>query len=192
MSYPWWRYVLQVCLWLIAMALLMGYLSRSRLKSSKAKNGKNLFHPNSTLVIGAVCFVFFAGITILSNVYSNKTTSVWTTATFVSFAVIAVVVIADYFLARHEVSELGINFGKMTGLRGYIKWAELERIEYSYLTQWFKLKSTDGQVARISVLLTGLPEFARLALKNAPASAIDDSTRAFLEEVSKGKPPQLW
>lgn len=192
MQHPWWRYVLQICLWFIVTSWVMGCVSKNRLKSNSKKKSKTLSHPASTFFIGCFGFVFFAGISILSNVYANKTTSIWTTLTFVTFALIATIVIADYFLARHEISESGINFGKMTGTRGYIQWSDLESVEFSSVMQWFKLKSNDGQIAHISSMLSGLPEFARLIIKNAPSTAISADTRVVLEETAKGSLPQLW
>ena len=169
-----------------------GLLIQKRLKSDSKRKSKTLSHPTSTFLIGAFGFVFFAGISILANVYSNKSTSILTTITFVTFALIATIVIADYFLARHEISESGINFGKMTGFRGFIQWAELKSVEFSSVMHWFKLKSHDGQVARISTILNGLPEFAQYILNHARSTAISATTKVVLEETASGSPPQLW
>jgi hypothetical protein len=64
-----------------------------------------LVHPPSTLIIGVVVFLFFAGIATISNVFANKTVTWWTTAVFVGFALLSLAMVADYFLGHHQVSE---------------------------------------------------------------------------------------
>lgn len=191
MNRPWWAYVLQWTVWGIVMSLVMGWLARNRLKSRPQADAKKLVHPASTLGIGIAGFVFFAGIAVLSNVYRNSTTTWWTTAGFLGFALMAVITIAEYFLARHEVSESGINYGTLLGRRGEMRWSELEQVRYSPLLNWFRLKSRTGQVAHISEMLIGLPEFARLVLQHVPPNSIEPSTKFLLEDLANRIQPQL-
>lgn len=192
MGKVWWVELVQWTVWGIAMAGVMGWVARSRLKSSaKARSGQ-LHHPKSTLVVGEVCFVFFAGIAIVSNVYANETTTWWTTALFVGFAAMAVPVVMDYFLSRHEVSEEGLRYGGLSGRRGHLRWAELQRVRYAPVMKWFRLEGGSGEVARISAMLVGLPEFARLLLRHAPAGTIEDDTLQILKATAEGNPPPVW
>jgi hypothetical protein len=65
------------------MAIVMGWLARSRLRARPASDTRRLVHPASTLIVGLVAFAFFAGLAVVSNVVPNKTTTWWTTAVFV-------------------------------------------------------------------------------------------------------------
>jgi len=174
------------------MTLVMGWLARNRFKARPQSDAWRLVHSTSTLALGIVCFAFFAGIAVVSNVYPNRTTTWWTTTLFVGFALMAVPMIADYFLARHDVSESGISYGRLTGRRGNLKWSELRSVRYAPVMKWFRLESRSGQVARISAMLMGLPEFARLVLQHAPAEAIESSTKPILEATASGYPPPIW
>ena len=187
-----WVPAVQWLLWGVLMSLAMGWMARSRARPRPAASEGRLAHPRSTLVVGLVGFALFAGIAIASNVWSNETTTIWTTLIFVGFALLAAPMIADYYLARHEVSESGMEYGRLTGRRGSLRWSELTRVRYAPQMKWFTLDRSSGQRVRVSAMLTGLPEFARQLLAHAPAGAIDQPTRAVLEETAAGRPPSIW
>ena len=151
-----------------------------------------LAHPPSTLIMGLVCFGFFASVTVISNVYANKTTTWWTTTAFVFFALSSVPMIYDYFIARHRVSEDGLAYRKFTGVAKYLRWSDLKAVRYAPGMKWFRLETRSGDVARISVMLMGLPEFARLLLTHAPRAAIDDKALPVLEATAVGQVPSVW
>jgi len=192
MRNEWWIHVIQWTLWGIVMALVMAWVARSRSKRRRGASALQLYHPPSTLIIGLVCLVFFAGIAILSNVYPNPTVTWWTTAVFVGFAAMAAPMIADYFLARHHVSEEGLSYGRLAGRRGYLRWSDLRRVRYAPVMKWFRLETTSGEVARISAMLVGLPRFARLLLDHAPPDAIEPGTLPVLLDTADGNPPSVW
>lgn len=192
MDQSWWSSIIQWTLWGILMAVIMGWVARSRFRVRPQSDAQWLFHPPSTLIIGIVCFVIFAGIAIVSNVFPNKTVTWWTTATFVGFALLAVLMIADYFLSRHQVSDEGMNYGRLSGPRRSLKWSDVRRVQYAPVMKWFRLETQSGEVARVSAMLVGLPEFARLLLAHAPSYAIDAETRSMLEATAAGTPPPVW
>jgi hypothetical protein len=144
------------------------------------------------LILGLVGFLFFSALAVLSNVYANETTTWWTTALFVGFALLALAMIGDYVLARHDVSERGLSYGRLTGPRGYLEWGDLRRVRYSQAMKWFVLETRSGKTARISAMLVGLPEFARLLLTRAPAGVIESETAAILHDTAGGNPPPIW
>jgi hypothetical protein len=192
MHRPWWGPVVQWTVWGILMALVMGWVARSRVKARPHSDPRRLVHPPSTLIIGIVVFLFFAGIAIISNVFPNKTVTWWTTTIFVGFALLSLPIVADYFLARHDVSEEGLSYGRLTGHRGYLKWSDLHRVKYAPVMKWFRLETQSGDVARISAMLRGLPEFARLLLARTPPHAIDAETLSILQATADGNPPPVW
>src|SRR4029077_8897864 len=167
---------LQWTLWTIIMSLIMGWVARSRRQPRAAGYARRLQHPPSTLIIGLVCFLFFAGIAVVSNVFANATTTWLTTTVFVGFALLALPILGDYFAARHEVSEEGLRHGRLFGAGGQIRWADLKSVRFSAAMKWFRLESQSGTVVRISVMLMGLPVFAQLLLVHTPPEAIESST----------------
>ena len=192
MDNPWWGTVVQWTVWGIVLTLVMGWVARSRFKARPHSDSRQLVHPPSTLIIGVVVFLFFAGIAIISNVFPNKTVTWWTTAGFVGFALLSLLMVAGYFLGHHQVSEEGLSYGRLTGRRGYLKWADLHRVEYAPTMKWFRLETQSGDVARISAMLIGLPEFGRLLLSHAPPQVIDAKTLLILQATADGNPPSVW
>lgn len=188
-----WPRTLQWGLWAVIMSLVMGWAARSRnRRPTLTEDSHRLYHPMSTLIVGLVGFAFFAGIAVVSNVYRNKTTTIYTTAAFCGFALLSVPLILDYFFARHELTATGLNFGKMSGGRGSLEWNQVRRIHYSTFAKWFRVETDDGQVARISAMLIGLPEFARAALAGVRSNAIEPDTAALLQATADGALPQIW
>lgn len=176
----------------ILMTLVMGWVARSRFKPRRPSDLRRLVHPISTLIIGLIGFIFFASIATISNVFPNRTTTWWTTTGFIGFALMSFVWIADYCLARHEVSEEGLIYRRLTGSRGKLKWSELRRVRYAPAMKWFRLEDRSGEVARISTMLIGLPEFARVLLANTDPSVIDAETLPILMATAAGSPPPVW
>ena len=116
----------------------------------------------------------------------------WATAILVAFTAGSSLLVLEYFRARHEVSETGLCYGPMFGSRGRIEWSELQSVRYAQVMKWFRLESRTGRVARLSAMLVGLPEFARILLDHAPDGVVDESTRPLLEATAKGQPPRVW
>jgi hypothetical protein len=183
---------LQWMLWGLLMSLVMGWVARSRSRPRPAGFAQRLQHPTSTLVIGVACFLFFAAIAIVSNVFANATTSWKTTTVFVGFALLALPIVGDYFAARHEVSEEGLRYGRLLGSGGYMAWTELKTIRFSEAMKWFRLESQSGKVVRLSVMLMGLPRFAQLLLAHAPPQSIEKNTLPVLQTTAEGNPPSVW
>jgi hypothetical protein len=162
------------------MSLIMAWVARSRMRPRPAVCDQQLRHPASTLIIGLAGFLLFAAIAVISNVFANKTTSWWTTAIFVGFALLALPVVGDYFAARYEVSREGLRYGRLIGVGGFLRWDELRSARFSSGMKWFRLESQSGTVVRVSVMLMGLPVFAQMLLANARSEAIDPTTRTIL------------
>jgi hypothetical protein len=183
---------LQWMLWGLLMSLVMGWVARSRSRPRPAASAQRLQHPTSTLVIGLACFLLFAVIAVISNVFANATTSWKTTTVFAGFALLALPILGDYFAARHEVSEEGLHYGRLVGSGGYMPWTELKSVRFSEAMKWFRLESQSGKVVRLSVMLMGLPRFAQLLLAHAPRQSIEKKTLPVLQTTAEGNPPSVW
>jgi len=120
------------------------------------------------LIAGAACFLFFAGLAVVSNVVPNETTTWWTTSIFVGFA-----------MADHQVSQDGLAYSKLAGTRKYLRRSYLRDVRYAATMKWFRLETRSGDVAR-------------LLLENAPGAAIESRTLDILQATAQGNPPSLW
>ena len=193
MQRNWWVPIFQWTLWGIAMSVVMGWMARNRMKPRPEQLANDLRHPVSTLVLGLVGFVFFAGVAVVSNtVGKNKTTSIWTTLLFLFFALMSLAMIAEYFLARHRLIPEGLEYGGLLGRRGEVAWSDVRSVEYATVMKWFKVKTKQGATVRLSAMLMGLPAFAQQVLSHVPAERISEPTRSLLAETASGKPPSVW
>ena len=174
------------------MSAIMGWVARSRLRPRAAGASRQLRHPRSTLIIGLVGFVFFVALLVISNVYGNATTTWATTATFGGFALLTLPIIGDYLGARHEVSEHGLRYSRFISAGGFLPWTELKSVTFSQGMKWFRLEFRSGLVVRLSVVLMGLPEFARLLLAGTPNGVVERETRSILQATAEGNPPSVW
>jgi hypothetical protein len=123
---------------------------------------------------------------------SQRDNNLVDTAIFVGFALLSSCIIVDYFRARHEVQEEGLAYRKFFGARKYLRWSDLRAVRYDPGMKWFRLETQSSEVARLSVMLMGLPEFARVLLLHAPRSAIESDTRQVLKATAEGNPPSVW
>lgn len=192
MNREWWIPIVQWTLWGLVMALVMGWLARSRMRERLGSERQLLVHPTSILVTGIVGAVFSFGLAIVSNtIGKNETTTIWTTLVFVAFGLLGVALIADYIFTRYRVSEEGMEYGGMFGQRGVLQWSEVRSVRYAPFMRWFVLQSASGTKVRMSAMLVGLPEFARLALRHVPKAAIDEATLEVLRETEQGRLPSV-
>jgi hypothetical protein len=100
--------------------------------------------------------------------------------------------VLEYFIVRHRLTDEGIEYRRLFGQRGSLRWREVRSVGFSNVMKWFVLESYTGKAVRISALLMGLPEFARLVLAHVPRELIEANTQAILEETSQGRPPSIW
>jgi len=193
MQRDWWIPIVQWTLWGIAMSIVMGWVARSRMKSRPDQPGADLRHSVSTLILGLIGLVFFAGIAVISNtIGKNSTTSVWTTLLFLFFALMSMAMVADYFMARHRLTQDGFEYAKLLGRRGEVRWADVRGVEYVTAMKWFKVKTKQGNTVRLSAMLMGLPAFAQQVLLHVSAEQIPEPTRSILVETANGNPPSIW
>ena len=196
MARPWWIGAFQITLWTALMSLVMGWMARSRSRTGAPGDGARLVQPVSTLVMGIVCFAFFAGITVITvisnTIGKNRTTNIWTTAVFCAFALASALMILEYAFGRHRVSEQGMEHRGMFGRRREFLWSEVERVSYNPTMRWFSIRLYSGPTVRVSAMVMGLPEFARRVLAHVPRTAMGDAALEVLRETQQGRLPAIW
>lgn len=177
----------------IIVAAIGVWINKSRFQRQPS-GSRRLLHPASTLVLGFAVSASFAALAVLCLVCaiaSDMTLFWWLAAAFAGFALLGAPWVSGFFLEKHEVSEDGIAFRNFAGTRKYLRWSDLRSVRYDPGMNWFRLETQSGVVARISVMLIGLPPFARLLLDHAPGGAIDPATLDALEKTAAGKPPPI-
>jgi hypothetical protein len=147
----------------------------------------------SSLVIGTISAAFFFWLAAVSFTTGKHPAATFGTALcFGVLGLMALPMVADYFFARHRLSDEAIDFGRRFGGRGTMRWADVRLVRFSPTMKWFVLEDQTGIKARVSSTLAGLPEFARLVLAHVPPEAIDKKTHKLLVDASLGRRPRVW
>jgi Domain of unknown function (DUF4034) len=186
----WWVALLPA-IGVLLTSLMTAWVGASRKRQSPGERAGWLQHPPSTLSLGLLVLVFFLAIAVLARVYDNGTGGPMISALFAGFGVLALLLLLEYYRVRHQLTADGLNFGRLLGPRGALRWRDVTRITYSRGMRWFRIETGAGEVARISAMLTGLPEFARAVLEQVPGYAIDDGAREVLQACAQGELPRL-
>ena len=184
--------VIKWVIWVVSMALVMSWVSRSRSRARAPSQTGVLVLPTSVLIIGIVSVVFWLAIVVISNtVGKNSTSTLGTTLLCSVFCIASAPLISSFYVCRHRISQSGMDYGEMFGARRTFAWSEVMAVRYSRNMGWFKLELDTGYVARISTMLMGLPEFARLVLAHVPREKCSDEAYALLGDAREGKLPNL-
>lgn len=149
--------------------------------------------PATSLVIGALSAGFFfwmAGMSAATGQHAMVTLG--TALCFAALGVVALLMVADYYLARHVLTEDAIDAGRRFGGRRVMRWDAVRRLRFSPTLKWFVLEDQTGRKVRVSTSLSGLPEFARVALERVPEAALDKKTQRLLSETRLGRRPRVW
>ncbi len=188
----WLSALAQALFWIAGMTLTMRWLARSRLQARPASDADHLRQPRSMLAIGIVGIVFCVGVMVAFTIWPDDTTNAWLYVFFGGFTLLPLYIVADYYYARHDVSEAGMDFGRPNGRRLAFRWDEVERVRHARSAGWFRIRLRSGEVVRVSVMLMGLPAFANKVLRHVPAARIDKDARALLQDAASGKLPGIW
>jgi TPR repeat protein len=190
-SGDWWAALARIAGGALLTSLVTGWMAVSRKREAVPGHPGRMHHPRSTLFLGLLILGFFVALGLASIVYDNDSGGPLMSALFAGFGMLGLLMIVEYFRAYHELTVDGLDFGRLLGPRGSLKWRDVTRLSYSKGLRWFRIETSSGEVARISAMLTGLPEFARAAREHVPSYAIDDSAREMLEACAHGQLPGL-
>lgn len=192
MQSSWLPYTLGVVFWIVAMALTMRWLGRSRLRARPSFEARQLTQPIGILVIGVVGTVLFLGSFIGALIWADASEPLWIYFILVSLTLLSLFLIADYFNARHQVSDDGMQYGRALGQRGAFDWSEVQTIGFNKRMNWYRITLASGVTVRISGTLMGLPEFARKLVRHVPPEQIDVDTRTMLYNASNERLHPIW
>jgi hypothetical protein len=164
----------------------------SRLRGRTPAEQSVLRYPRGTLVVGVVCSVFFLSLALLSILFPGKDGSPTISLVFVGFAFLGAPLIVEYYRVVHYLEKGGIRYSSLISSPGFLPWSDIKSVRYAPSLKWFRIEGRDGRIIRVSVMLMGLPEFARAVLSAVSESRIEPAARSLLERTAEGHPPSLW
>ena len=188
----WWTGVLQWAIWGAVMALVLGWLARSRQRDRSQAEQSVLRYPRGTLILGVVCSGFFLSLALLSFLFPGNDGSYVVSLIFFGFAFLGALLIVEYCRVAHHLEEKGIRSSSWIAGPGFLYWSDIRSVRYSPSMKWFRIEGRDGRILRVSVMLMGLPEFARAILREVPGFAIEPAARNLLERTEEGNLPSIW
>lgn len=188
----WWASALQWALWGVLMSITMAWIGRSRNRKSAGASPGELRHPVAILILGVITTIAFLGFALMAFLTSQSPVEWWVYAIFVGLAALGGYLVAEYFVLRFHVDDAGIRWSTLFLGKGEARWTDIRRVTFSPSMKWFRLETSTGRVLRISVMLTGLPELARLLVTRLPHEVIEKKTLAILKDATIGNLPSVW
>jgi hypothetical protein len=190
--HPLWVSIIQWALVLGLLAGAMGWISRARMKPATASGETIMTYPRSVLVLALFCVVISGGLVSLIFIVPARNAPFWAMVPLVVSALASLHWLADSWIARYRLSEEGFRYVSLYRGERLFRWNDLQRLKYAPNLRWFVLRNSQGQVARISIMMTGLPMFARLLMERARNVNIDAAAVPILKRAASGEPPSLW
>jgi hypothetical protein len=187
----WWEALLRWGAPALLTSLILAWVQTRRTRARAPDEAGRLQHPPRTLFMAIGIFVLFAGLAVLFFGYANGTGAPLVSSIFAAFAVLLLLMVSGYYRARYELTAHGINYGRLLGARGSLKWRDVTHLTYSPWMRRFRIETSSGEVARISAMLRGLPDFAQAVLAQVPSYAIDERALAVLKSSSQGELAKL-
>jgi hypothetical protein len=191
-SRPYWASILQWTLWFALMAGIYHVLDRARMKSAKSGDDTVMTYPRSAVVLSVIFLLLFAALTALIFFAPAGNSTGWAKVILALLLLATLHMTVDCFIGRYTLSDEGLRYVNVFSGERMFRWDELSSLKYAPHMRWFVLTSSQGHVARISVMMTGLPAFARLLMERARNVSIDPATIPILKQTARGELPSMW
>jgi hypothetical protein len=112
---------------------------------------------------------------------------------FLAFAVfLGGPLLLEYYRVWHRLEPGGMRSQPLLKDACSVKWKDVTRVSYSQGSKWFIVETANGTKVRRSVMLVGLPAFARTVLHEVPRDRIEAQAVPVLERTAAGNPPPIW
>jgi Bacterial PH domain len=193
----WLSLLLFWALWIPAMAFVMGYLAKVRMQKPADLPVGELRHPWTTLALAITGLLLFGGFALVVLVvgpdeFGGRRQYFGFLGAFSGFAAAFFPVVLVHKREHYQVTDDGIQYQPPFRRGGFLKWSDVKRVRYSITNKWFRLDGVNGEVVRISVMLLGLPDFARVLFDHVSDGVIEPSAEPVLNATREGHPPSLW
>jgi hypothetical protein len=175
----------------LATKLLMG---KRRVPARPGRGGGMMRYPLFVLFMSV--FAVLVGLTalVVNGVAAFEKDPFSSVFVFIGFPVAGTLCATMYFRVRYALVPGGMRCQPMWRRKSSLSWAEVTRLRFLYPShqRYFCIDTAGDKPVKLSLMLTGLPEFARTVLAQVPAAAIDDETRYALEQLKAGfLPPEV-
>jgi len=171
---------------------LMQWVERSRLRVRPAAEARSLVQPRGVLAIGFGFLVAAAVFGFAMFDWLNVSENSWLYGAVAVLLAPGLWVIAEYYLVRHELKQEGMQFKRLFGRRGEFGWNDVEHVSFNKAMGWYRIVLRSGEKVRISFMLMGLPEFARMLLLHAPRAHVSPAAHTMLQDLAQNKLRPLW
>jgi hypothetical protein len=190
-TFIWWEALLRFGGPALLTSLILGWMQIRRARAAATGEAGRLQHPPAALYMAMGILALFAALGVLLLVSDKGTGVAHATGIFAALAVLSLLLVAGYYRSRYELTADGVNYGRLLGARGSLKWRDVTQLTYSPGMKWFRIQTSTGETARIFVMRRGLPDFAQAVLAQVPSYAIDERALAVLKASSHGELPKL-
>ncbi len=150
-----------------------------------------LHHPKRTLYFGGGAFAFFFLLAV-GTIALGSAPERWILVGFWAvFLLIATPMLLAYFRNRHELTDSEMKYGSTFGRGGRFRWSEVRRVDYQALHKRVRIEAENGRVAKVPIMLVGVPQFAQMVLTKVPTESIDPIARKALKWLVLGEVPPM-
>jgi len=167
---------------LLLLAVLLRWIARDPLRRP-ALGGTTRVGYGPVLVLlgfGGSVFAIGLAIAVLAGPAPADATEWVGTLAMPLLVMLPLYLLAASVLVQCRVSAAGIEYRLVSGRRGRSGWLALRRVGYHARMNAFRLDLDDGTRIDVSILMRGVPGFARLVLAHVPHDRIDADAREIL------------
>lgn len=144
--------------------------------------GRWMRHSSVFAGIGALSILVFGGGAVASHF-----SPIAATAILAACCVPGSVLLTEYALVRHELTNEGMSYASILAPRRYFRWDDVACVRLVPSTSSISLELPSGETVRVSTLLVGFDHFARLVLTAATRAEIDVAVRRRLEASARDR-----
>jgi hypothetical protein len=210
--HPWWRALLSVTAFLLAIwglsrwgvpswvlkAVQYGFtgwliylvgdgFSRYRLVWNPPPG--RMVQPPFVFWVGAVCALLFGALEVWCLFWPNESVSAGVLAVFGVFVALGLYLMVDARVTMHRLTDEVLVHRNWVGLVSRIPWTDVVEVRWHPLAKLFRVRSRGLRPVWVWGSLSSQPEFATQILRQADAAVTDSRTRSVLVDATEGRLP---
>lgn len=179
--------VLVPAMLIVAMATAgIQWLAQQRLWQQPGDDATALVQPPFMLKLGLFCSTFCCFALVAMHLWPSCRSEAWVHVGFLGGALGSLYMVADYYLGRHSVDDLGVDYGSVLGQRDYFRWDDVVQVACNHEMEWYRIDLLSGATVRISARMIGMPVFARQMYEHVPDVRFKSRSRSRLGKAAKG------
>jgi hypothetical protein len=129
-----------------------------------------------------MAFVVPAGVVLLAMTRKMQTDDPWTVPAICAlFAALGAPVWWEAFRFSLIICPKGLDCSSPWKGRHFIAWNEITQVSFSSINSWFVIKSATGRSFRVSLFVSGIPEFLAQCERYLPPAALTKARHGYAE-----------